>query len=680
MKSTKRKRTIAALLAAPIVAATASAGQPRIGTWGLDLEASDPEVRPQDDFFRFANGTWLEEFEIPADLAGYGSFIDLFIQSEEKVRLIIEEIAAEQPAPGSDEQKIADLYRDYLDRETIEEKGLAPLESDIAAIRAAETHEDVARLLASFARLGGTSPFDYYVDQDARSPDRYIAHFFQGGIGLPDRDYYLDADNPRFVKAIDARRTYLTRVLELAGEPDPTGNAAHVLALERTLAESHWPSADLREIEKTYNKITPDELRTLAPEVPWEVYLGTLGLDTQSAFIVMAPSAYAGMARTFASTPVDHWRAYLLCTLIGTHAQWLPKAVDQAQFEFMSQAITGSTKQRDREKRAVQFVNGTMGHAVGRLYVARHFSESAKRQVETLVDNLLSAMGARIDELEWMGEDTKRRAREKLAKFNVKIGYPDVWRDYSELEVVPGDLVGNARRGTLFEYQRNRAKLDKPIDRTEWLMSPQTVNAYYNPPMNEIVFPAAILQPPFFDPDADPAVNYGGIGAVIGHEIGHGFDDQGRKFDGDGVQRDWWTTEDAERFQVRADALVAEYDAFSPLEGMHVNGRLTLGENIGDLGGLEIALHAYRLSLGGKEAPVIDGLTGAQRLFLGYAQIWRGKLRDELLAARVASNPHSPEEFRVNGAVKNVDAWYEAFGVEPGDGMYLDPEERVRIW
>jgi predicted metalloendopeptidase len=656
-----------------------SAGDARIGEWGVDLGARDPETRAQDDFFRHANGDWLDTFEIPGDLAGYGSFVELHLQAEEDVEEIIREAGADA-APGTVAQKIGDLYADFLDRPAMEAAGLDPVRAHLERIAAARTHDDVARLLAELNRYGGATPFAFYVDQDAKRPDRYLPHFFQSGIGLPDRDYFLDRENARFASAREALRDHLITMLELAGEADPAAAADRVFALEGRLARAHWPSADTRDVDRAYNLRTRKELESEAPGFPWKTYLDALGLGKQKDLMILQPSAYAGMAEVFAETPVEDWRSFLRVTLLASHAAFLPEAVDQAQFRFVSAAITGAKEQRSREKRAVQFVNGAMGEAVGRLYVDRHFSPEAKRQASELVDNLLLAMGERIDGLDWMSPETKAQARDKLAKFNVKIGYPDRWRDYSSLEIRRGDLVGNAHRAAEFEHRRQIAKLGGPVDRSEWLMSPQTVNAYYNPPMNEIVFPAAILQAPFFDPAADPAVNYGGIGAVIGHEIGHGFDDQGRKSDGDGVLRDWWTEEDAERFAERSDRLVAQYDSFSPLDGMFVNGRLTLGENIGDVGGLEIAYHAYRLSLKGEEAPVLNGITGDQRFFLSYAQIWKGKMRDEMMATLVASNPHSPVEFRVNGAVPNIDAWYAAFGVEEGDAMYLAPEERVRIW
>jgi predicted metalloendopeptidase len=668
--------------AVPVLAAApvAIAGAAHIAPWGVDLSGRDLEVRAQDDFFRHANGTWLEGFDIPADLGSYGSFVQLFLDSEQHLRAILEEAAASDAAPGTDARKIGDLYADYVDEAAIEKAGLAPIEADLARARALRTHEDVAFLLASFSRSGGTTPFDYYVDQDEKEPSRYIAHFVQSGLGLPDRDYYLEEDNEHFARARKVYAEYVEKLLSLAGESDAAMRAARIVAMETRLAEAHWPSEATRDVDKTYNKMSSAELASSAPGLPWKIYLDELGLGEHREFIVMAPSAYTGMAKVFAETEVEVWRDWLVYRMLRNRADLLPKAVDDAHFAFQSQALTGAKQQRERWKRGVQFVNGTMGFAVGRVYVERHFPPESKRRMDELVDNLLVAMGERIDGLSWMSDETKARARDKLAKFHVKIGYPEEWRNYVRLDVRRGDLVGNARRAIAFEYERQLKKLSQPLDRDEWLLNPQEVNAYYNAGLNEIVFPAAILQPPFFDAAADDAVNYGGIGAVIGHEIGHGFDDQGRKSDGDGTLRDWWTEEDGTRFRQKADMLVQQYSEFSPLEGMNVNGELTLGENIGDVGGLEIAYHAYRLSLQGREPARVDGLTGDQRFFLGWSQIWRGKIRDELLAQLLAADPHSPVEYRVNGALRNVDAWYAAFDVKPGDAMYLPPEERVRIW
>ncbi len=660
--------------------ASTPADAPLLGSFGIDLSGRDLGVRPQDDFFLYAGGTWLEEFEIPGDLAGYGMFTRLFLDSEEQIRKIIEE-AAESGAPvGSTEQKVGDLFADFTDLDAIEAAGLEPLAADFERIAAAESHEDVAVLFAEFGRTGGTSPFGFYVDIDAKDPGRYLTTFTQSGLGLPDRDYYLNGENERFRNACEVYRRYLQEMLTLAGVADPQGSAERIFELETRLARAHWNQEDSRDIEKTYNPMSPRALMDTAPHFPWETYLRTAGLDGEDTLLVLEPSAYQEMAEAFADTPVEVWQDYLRYRLLRNNSQFLPKEVDDTHFRFVSEALSGTQEQRERWKRGVQFVNGALGEAVGQLYVAEHFPPESKKAMEELVDNLLLAMGERIDGLDWMSAETKAAAHEKLSKFNVKIGYPDRWRDYSGLEVRRGDLLENARRAMAFNHEYQLNKLGGPVNRDEWLLSPQVVNAYYNPSLNEIVFPAAILQPPFFDPQADPAVNYGAIGGVIGHEIGHGFDDQGRKMDGDGILRDWWSAEDAERFQEKSDRLVEMYDEFCPLEGMCVNGQLTLGENIGDVGGLEIAYHAYRLSLDGREPPVLEGITGDQRFFLGWAQIWRGKYRDEFIANILSSDPHSPVEFRVNGALRNIDAFYAAWDVEPGDEMYLPPAERVRIW
>ena len=653
---------------------------PEIGPWGYHLEGRDLGVDPQDDFFRYANGAWFDEFVIPEDLSGYGSFTKLHLRSEEQVKAIVEEAASSRPPRGTLAQKVGDIYTAFLDDGAREARGYEPLAAKIAEVRSAGTHDRIAVLLAEHVRIGGSTPFAFRIDQDDKDPTTYIPNLVQSGLGLPDRDYFLVKDNPRFAKAREAYAEYLETVFRVAGMSDPAMRAGRILELETAFAESHWDKEDTRDIDKTYNKMTRKELIGLAPGFPWNAYLDAVGFAGQDEFIVKEPSAYAGMVRTFVETPVEVLQDFLIYRLHRNNAAFLPDEIDEATFEFTSKAFTGAEKQRERWKRAVGFINGSMGEGVGRLYVERHFSGMAKERIDELVANLIEAMGQRIDGLDWMSEDTKKAAHEKLSRFVVKIGYPDEWRDYSSLEVEAGDLLGNAFRAQEFDHEYEVGKLGKAVDRGEWFMPPQTVNAYYNANMNEIVFPAAILQAPFFDPHADDAVNYGGIGAVIGHEIGHGFDDQGRKFDGEGFYRLWWTEEDNRRFQERAQKLVEQYDQFEPLEGMNVNGQLTLGENIGDLGGLQIAYHAYKLSLDGKEPPVLDGLAGDQRFFLGFAQIWRGKYRDELMAMLVASNPHSPVEFRVNGTLRNIDAWYDAFDVEPGDGMYLPPEERVRIW
>ena len=655
--------------------------KPEIQPWGVDLTARNTDVKPGNDFYHYAGGKWLDSFEIPADLPSYGSFTVLTLRGEDQIKAIIEE----QPkAKGSIEttgEKIAEMYSGFMDQDASNAKGLAPLDPYFKKVNAAKSYDDIARLMGELRRVGsGGSPFASFIDQDEKIPSQYIPHFVQSGLGLPNRDYYLKDDNPRYVAARQAYHDYLQKLFTMAGKSDPGVRADSILALEKRIATCHWPVEQTRDLDKTYNKVSRDDLKKLAPEFPWETYLGALEMKSQKEFIVTTPSAYTAMAKVFKSEPVSVWQDYLICRLLNNNSAFLTKDLDDATFAFTSTAMTGAKQQRDRWKRGVGFVNGTMGNAVGKIYVERYFTPEAKKRADELVQNLLVAMGDRIDKNSWMTDATKKAARAKLAKFTVKIGYPEKWRDYSGLKVAKGDLVGNVMRARAFEYEYQVGKLKRPVDRKEWQMTPQTVNAYYNPSMNEIVFPAAILQPPFFDPYADDAVNYGAIGAVIGHEIGHGFDDQGRKSDGDGVLRDWWQPEDAARFKEKTDALVARYNTFKPLPGLHVNGENTLGENIGDLGGLEIAHQAYLLSLKGKDAPVLDGLTGDQRFFLGFAQIWRSKMRDAMLTSMVSSNEHSPAEFRVTGPVPNVDSWYTAFNVQPGDSLYLAPENRIHIW
>jgi predicted metalloendopeptidase len=687
-KSIQRAAIAAAFAGLLVSGATLLAGapenkSPELGAWGVDLTARNTDVKPGDDFYRYAGGHWLNTFEIPSDLPSYGSFTVLTLRGEDQIKSIIEEQPKAKGAIETTGEKIAELYSGFMDQESLNVKGLAPLDPYFKKITAAKSYEDIASLMGELARVnggGGNSPFNFFIDQDEKVPSQYLPHFIQSGLGLPNRDYYLKDDNPRFVAARQAYRDYLEKVFTMAGKSNPGVRADSVLALEKRIAGAHWPVEETRDLDKTYNKMSQADLKKLAPEFPWDTYLAAVAMKSQKEFIVTVPSAYTGMAKVFRSEPVAVWQDYLTSRLLRNNSAYLTKDLDDATFAFTSTAMTGAKAQRERWKRGVQFVNGSMGNSVGKLYVERYFSPEAKKRADELVQNLLVAMGDRIDNNTWMSDATKKAARAKLAKFTVKIGYPEKWRDYSGLKIAKNDLMGNVLRARAFEFDYQVGKLKRPVDRKEWLMSPQTVNAYYNPPMNEIVFPAAILQPPFFDPHADDAVNYGAIGAVIGHEIGHGFDDQGRKSDGDGVLRDWWTAEDAARFKERADALVARYNSFVPLPGLHVNGQNTLGENIGDLGGLEISHRAYLLSLKGKEAPVLDGLTGDQRFFLGFAQIWRSKMRDAMLTSMVSSNEHSPAEFRVTGPVPNVDAWYTAFNVQPGDSLYLAPDKRIHIW
>ncbi|MGD8325785.1 MAG: M13-type metalloendopeptidase [Sphingomonadales bacterium] len=652
---------------------------PELGAFGIDFTAMKETVRPQDDFYRYVNGTWLDTFEIPEDRSNYGSFTRLAELSEKRTRSIIEGAAENPGAAGSEAAKIGALYKSFMDEERANALGLEPIRADLDAIAALDSLEGVAKVMAKMTVEGGTSPINFFVNQDSKNPDVYITYFTQTGLGLPDRDYYLE-DNERFNDIRAKYIAYITAILTEAGVDGAAEKADAIMALETKMAEVFWTRTESRDRDKTYNKLSREDLVAANSNFPWDAYLQDVGLADEQSFIVRQPSSLKGVTDIFADTSIDDWKAYLTFHQLDGAAPLLSQNFVDLAFDFNSKTLFGVPKNRDRWKRGVSFVEGALGEAVGKLYVEKYFAPEAKEAMDELVANLITAFDVSIKELDWMGDETKEQALVKLSKFTPKIGYPSKWRDYSALEVKEGDLVGNSRRANTFEYWRNIKKLGAPVDRTEWFMTPQTVNAYYNPPANEIVFPAAILQPPFFDVNADPAVNYGGIGAVIGHEIGHGFDDQGSKSDGDGILRNWWTDADLEGFKARTDALVAQYDAFEPLPGEHVNGRLTLGENIGDLGGLTIAYEAYKLSLGGKEAPVIDGYTGDQRFFMSWAQVWRRLYREETLSNRLKTDPHSPSEQRTNGIVRNIDAWYDAFGVGEEDEMYLPPEERVSIW
>ncbi len=651
---------------------------PELGDFGIELTDMDTSVKPGDDFYRYVNGHWLDTFEIPEDRTSYGSFTVLAERSEKQVKGIIEDAAAKAAAPGSAEQKIGDLFASFMDTKTIEAKGITPIQGDLDKINAAKTHEDVAVLMSSPEMQAG-AVFGGFVNIDSKKPDSYAFYMTHAGLGLPDRDYYLK-DNQRFKDIRAAYVKHIANMFDLAGIEGATDKANAIMALETRLAKDHWERKDRRNRDLTYNKMTMDELVSFAPGYPWKLAAETIGLGDLDSVIVREKSAFPKLAKAFADTSVEDWKAYMLFNTLSSYAGQLPKIFDDENFAFYGTVVNGQPKQRDRWKRGVRLVSGTLGEAIGQVYVKKYFPPESKVKMIELVENLRTALGQHIDSLEWMSENTKKEAHAKLAAFTPKIGYPDKWKDYSSMTIKRDDLIGNIRAGNLWAFHDNISKLGKPIDKDEWFMSPQTVNAYYNPPRNEIVFPAAILQAPFFDPNADMAVNYGGIGAVIGHEMGHGFDDQGRKSDGTGMLRDWWTEADAKAFDERAAKLGKQYDQFEPLEGHHVNGELTMGENIGDLGGINFAYTAYKLSLKGKEAPVIDGFTGDQRLFMSWAQIWRGKMRDESLINRLTTDPHSPGQYRANGIVRNIDAWYDAFDVKEGDAMYLPPEERVTIW
>jgi putative endopeptidase len=652
-------------------------GHAQIGPWGLDLTSHDATVKPGDDFYRYAVGKWVDTTQIPPDRTRWGSFIELADTAEQNLRTIVESLPPGAPQ-GSTEQKVGDYYRAYLDTAAIERNGLGPARPGLEAIAAARTHAQLADLMGR-PDLGLKSPLIVAITVDQKNPDRYIAVITQSGLSLPDRDYYLK-DEPVFTNLRAKYVVHVERMLALAGEKDPAAKAASILDIETRIAKVHWPVAKRRERELTYNLRTRAQLDQWTPGFPWQELLQARGLAAQTEFVVRELDAVQGLAELFKQIPVDRWQAYFEYQYLAGVADVLPAAIDAERFDFYGHTLNGQPQQRERWKRAVTALDEGLGEAIGQLYVRRYFPPHAKQKTLELVENLRTAYAMRIQQLPWMSADTKKVALEKLAAFRPKIGYPDKWRNYSALEVRAADAFGNAVRASVFDWQRRLGRLGKPTDRDEWGMTPQTVNAYYNPTFNEIVFPAAILQPPFFDPNADAAVNYGGIGGVIGHEMGHGFDDQGSKSDARGVLRTWWQPQDDQAFRRRVDSLAAQYDQFVALPGLNVNGRLTLGENIGDLGGLSVAYEAYHLSLQGKAPPVLDGLTGDQRFFLSWAQVWRSLYRDEQLRTQVMSNPHSPPQFRVNGPVRNMDSWYSAFDVRVGDRLYLPPDDRVRIW
>jgi len=647
------------------------------------FEHADDAIRPQDDLFGQVNGRWLETVEIPPDLPRVGGFIDLTLQAEAEVGEILREASADADSTEGHRRKIGDLYASFMDEATIEGLGAEPLRDDLDAVAAVGDHRELVALLGRLQRTGTAGPFGVYVDTDDRQSDRYVLNVVQAGLGLPDEAYYRDE------QFADVRTLYVAHVARMLGllgwDADAADDGAHrVMALETRLAGGHWDRVRNRDVIETYNRVELDELERLAPAVDWSAWLAGLSGGAWVELhdvLVRQPSYLTALSEALVEVPIDDWRAWATYHLAAGAAPYLSAAFVDESFEFYGRTLTGSDELRERWKRAVSLCNGAMGEAVGEAFVERHFPPEAKATMDELVANLVEAYRVSISRLDWMTDETRARALAKLGKFRAKIGYPDRWRDYGALEIDPGDLVGNLRRAQAFETDRQLAKLGGPVDPDEWLMTPQTVNAYYNPGTNEICFPAAILRPPFFDPDADPALNYGGIGAVIGHEVGHGFDDQGSQYDGDGNLVDWWTDADRSAFKARADKLVAQYDGFEPrgLPGHQVNGALTVGENIGDLGGLTIGLLAYEISLGDEEPPVLRGLSGRERLFRNWALVWRVKSRPELELQMLAVDPHSPPEFRAN-IVRNLDEFHDTFATEPGDGLWLDPEDRVRIW
>lgn len=646
---------------------------------GIIKENMDPTVAPGKDFMAYVNGKWLKTTDIPADKSAYGIGTIVHEEAEANVKKIIEESASGNFAEGSDEQKVGDLYSSYMDTTKRNELGLTPLKEEFDRIDAIKNYDDLATYFAYANKYSYSVPFNLFVYQDFKNPTIYTIYTYQGGLGLPDRDYYLKTDE-RSVELKKKYEEHMAGMLALVDIPNNAKVAHDVMALETRLAEKQMEKEKTRDLVSLYNMVGVDSLSYIAPDFNWKAYLKEAGVDKQEKLGVLMMDYTKALNSIMKSTSLDVWKNYLKWGVLNTQAPYLTSDIDEKNFEFYGKELRGTPEQREMWRRGVTVVNGNLGETVGKVYVKKHFPPEAKQRMETLVGNLLKAYEASIKELTWMGEETKAAALNKLSKFRPKIGYPNKWRDYSSLTIKKDDLFGNIKRSALFEYNRQLAKLGQPIDKEEWGMTPQTVNAYYNPTLNEIVFPAAILQPPFFDLNADDAVNYGAIGAVIGHEIGHGFDDTGSTFDGDGAMRNWWTDADKTEFKKRTGSLVSQYNEFVALPDLHVNGEFTLGENIGDLGGLSIALKAYKMSLNGKEGPVMDGFTAEQRVFIGYGQVWCGKSRDEALRVQVNTNPHSPGMFRVNGVVRNVPEFYTAFNVQPTDSLYLAPENRVKIW
>jgi putative endopeptidase len=653
-----------------------STGDPKSG---IILENMDKQVLPGNNFMDYVNGSWIKKTEIPSDKpsASVGSMVN--DKAQEDVKEIIEKAAAGKFADGSEEQKIGDLYGSYMNMTARDAIGVKPLAADFKKIDAIKNQKELAAYFAYANKIGNMVPFSIAVTEDFKDPKNYMLLTWQGGLGLPDREYYF-TDNAKSKEIRTKYVAHIEKMLMLAGIAEAKPKAAEIMALETLMASKQMKKEETRNMAGLYNKYAVSKLNTLMPDFDWQGMLNEAGAHNPDSIVVAQVNYTKELNDIIKNTPLATWKTYLKWSLVHGAAGALNTALDEENFNFNGTVLNGVPKQRPQWRRAVGIVNGSLGEMVGKLYVEKHFSPEAKARMLTLVGNLLKAYEASIKDLEWMSPETKKEALKKISKFTPKIGYPDKWRDYSSLKIVKNDLYGNLTRSTAFEYNRMMKKIGTPVDRSEWGMTPQTVNAYYNPPLNEIVFPAAILQPPFFDMNADDAVNYGGIGAVIGHEIGHGFDDQGSTFDGDGVMRDWWTKNDLSEFKKRTGALAAQYSSFKVLSDLNVNGEFTLGENIGDLGGLTIALKAYHASLNGKTAPVLDGFNGDQRVFIGWGQVWLNKSREQALRKQVGTDPHSPAKFRVNGVVRNIPEFYTAFNVKPGDSLYLAPDKRVKIW
>ena len=677
--------------AAPAPAPAAAPAAPPAPKSGVDLQYVDASVRAQDDFYRHVNGKWLDTTEIPADKSAYGTGTMVFDRIQENLHGLVDDAAAGKAAAGNaDTRKIGDFYASLMDEAALETLDAKPLEPHFARIDAIKDAKEIPAAIAELDRHSGSvtafglqanTPVLVAIHQDNKDATKYVADLQQGGLGLPDRDYYLKDDDAKLKGMRDEYRKHIEKMLGMAGDAQAAKDADAILALETALAKAQWDKVALRDPIKAYNKVETAKLGELAPGFDWDAFLDAAGLKGKvDSVIVGQPSYLTAMAKLVKSTPVATWKAYLRWHTLSDAAPFLSKRFADEDFAFNGTVLTGIPENQPRWKRGLALVNAGIGEELGKLYTAKYFPAESKARAQKLVGNLLTAFKQGIDGLDWMSPETKKSAQEKLAKFTPKIGYPDKWRDYTALAIDKGNLVGNVEAAKEFEYQRNLNKLGKPIDRGEWGMTPQTLNAYYNPELNEIVFPAAILQPPYFDADADDAVNYGSIGAVIGHEISHGFDDQGAQYDGDGNLRDWWTKDDHEKFAAKTKALVAEYNGFEQVAGYHINGELTLGENIADNSGLAVAYKAYQISLAGKPAPVLDGLTGEQRFYTGFGRVWRAKMRDNAMIQRIKTDPHSIAQFRVTGVVVNQPTFYTAFDIKEGDKMWHAPEQRVTIW
>ncbi|MET3106829.1 putative endopeptidase [Oxalobacteraceae bacterium GrIS 2.11] len=682
MKRFIKKCGIAAVIVGLLNIPTASIANDANVVSGIDKDNIDSAVRIQDDFFRHINGLWLKKTEIPADKPMWGSFIVLDDEVQPQLKSIIDSISAKtNNVNGSDEQKISDLYASFMDTSTIETLGIKPLQALFARVDALNDKAQVPALMAYFNQVSIVTPFDFSVSPDDKDSTVYAVHLSQSGLGLPDRDYYLKDDDAKLKSVRDAYVKHIEKMLTMAGDSNAAASAATILKLETALAQIQWTKVELRDPIKGYNKIAVGDLNVLTPAFDFQSYLKAAGTDGKLSYLIVGqPSYFTGFAKVLKDAPLEDWKTYFKWHALSSNAGMLASEFDKERFAFYGTILQGVPEQKVRWKRAVGMVDGSLGEVIGKLYVAKYFPPEYKAKMESLVNNLLAAYRQSINKLDWMSPATKKQAQLKLSTMVTKIGYPDKWRDYSVLVIDKNDLVGNSLRASEFEFNYQINKLGKPINRQQWGMTPQTVNAQYDPQFNDITFPAAILRPPFFNPTADDAVNYGGIGAVIGHEISHAFDDQGSQYDEKGNLRDWWTAQDHKKFAAKTAALVKQYNAFSPLQGYNVNGELTLGENIADNSGLAIAMKAYKISLNGKPSPVIDGYTGEQRFYIGFAQVWQMKARDEFALVLLKTDPHSPEQFRANGTVQNQPEFYKAFNVKPGDRMYLSPKNRVIIW